>query len=554
MPNIITGGAGNDPLNGTNGQDLILGFGGNDTLNGFGGDDYLGGGQGQDLLNGGAGNDFIDGGTGNDFLYGDAGNDTLRGGEGADFHSGAGGEDTADYSDSPVGVFVSFQTGQGWFGYAQGDTYWAMEHIVGSAHDDLLQGDEGNNDIEGGDGNDHLWGMEGKDLLIGGAGNDTLEGGNGDDWLTPGFGDGTVSGGAGTDTLDLRVPSDFVGWKVDLAAGTGSRKKPFLFKLSDGDADAEKMQLVADDDAKAAAGGGGTDVLWPRTNPPEELDRAKATDWHEIIAIAEELGREAGHMTVLEDYGIAKDDPEPEVSDAYWRIVKEAATVFGEGPVMQAFGGDPIEIPPFENELPELETPELGGGPYVPQPMDTTWDLKIMGIENVVGSYGDDVIHANGLDNALYSGGGDDLIFAYAGDDFLYAEGGNATLDGGSGDDILVADSSTGHTTMTGGTGADIFQFITLTGSSLGQRGTVTDFEAGDRVDVVDNAISGAEVFIGDAAFTGAGGEVRVQQTAGQAQAWIEVDLDGDMAADWTLEVVKQDAGYMLSDADILVY
>jgi hypothetical protein len=81
-PNVIEGGLGNDPLNGTAGNDRLYGHAGNDVLNGGAGNDFLRGGAGADTLNGGAGNDtlvydaadtLIDGGTGTDTLLIDSG-------------------------------------------------------------------------------------------------------------------------------------------------------------------------------------------------------------------------------------------------------------------------------------------------------------------------------------------------------------------------------------------------------------------------------------------------------------------------------------------------
>jgi Ca2+-binding RTX toxin-like protein len=46
-----------------------------------------------DILSGGSGNDQLDGGGSGDFLYGDAGQDTLKGGAGQDYLQGDGGKD-----------------------------------------------------------------------------------------------------------------------------------------------------------------------------------------------------------------------------------------------------------------------------------------------------------------------------------------------------------------------------------------------------------------------------------------------------------------------------
>ena len=119
-------------------------------------------------------------------------------------------------------------------------------------------------------------------------------------------------------------------------------------------------------------------------------------------------------------------------------------------------------------------------------------------IENVHGTFYDDVIRGNSLDNYLYGSDGDDTLYGMAGNDTLdgsyhddrlyggegvdtlyggngtdtlhgdngndrlygqnhndrlYGDGGNDTLDGGSGNDGLFGGG--GHDTLRGGTGAD---------------------------------------------------------------------------------------------------
>jgi Ca2+-binding RTX toxin-like protein len=57
--------------------------------------------------------DTIFGYGGTDWIHGLNGNDILQGGEGADYLFGGNGQDTANYGDSPVGVYVNLQTTEG---------------------------------------------------------------------------------------------------------------------------------------------------------------------------------------------------------------------------------------------------------------------------------------------------------------------------------------------------------------------------------------------------------------------------------------------------------
>ena len=97
-------------------------------------------------------------GTGNDLantIIGNAGNNILAGLGGADILDGGAGIDTASYAASNAGVSVSLMTGVGSGGDAQGDTLIRIENLTGSAFNDTLEGDGGNNVLVGGGGTRH---------------------------------------------------------------------------------------------------------------------------------------------------------------------------------------------------------------------------------------------------------------------------------------------------------------------------------------------------------------------------------------------------------------
>ena len=78
----LSGGSGNDDIEGTFGHDLLLGGSGSDELGGQNGRDVLQGGPGNDRLFGGSGPDKLRGQAGNDRLYGDQDRDQADGGSG----------------------------------------------------------------------------------------------------------------------------------------------------------------------------------------------------------------------------------------------------------------------------------------------------------------------------------------------------------------------------------------------------------------------------------------------------------------------------------------
>ena len=177
LANTLTGGPGNDQLQGRGGNDTVSGGDGNDWLNGNQGDDDLSGGSGNDTMYGGKGNDSLNGNEGDDQVFGDAGNDIVHGGIGNDYVNGNQGDD----------------------------------QVFGDAGNDDVHGGKGNDTVDGGAGDDQVFGEVGDDVVIGGPGLDTLSGGPGSDrFLYTNLTDGldTITDftkGLGGDALDIRT-------------------------------------------------------------------------------------------------------------------------------------------------------------------------------------------------------------------------------------------------------------------------------------------------------------------------------------------------------------
>ena len=78
--NRLTGGYGDDIIDGLGGNDILDGLAGNDVLRGGDGDDIIRGGYGNDVVEGGAGHDYIDmqHDGGSDYVDAGAGNDVIR--------------------------------------------------------------------------------------------------------------------------------------------------------------------------------------------------------------------------------------------------------------------------------------------------------------------------------------------------------------------------------------------------------------------------------------------------------------------------------------------
>lgn len=174
-PNNLSGGSGDQCLDGRGGDDDLSGGSGNDFLYCGPGDDSCNGGSGGDVIvcGGAALVDDVDGGSGNDAIHCGASNDVLSGGSGGD------------------------------------------DLMIAGAGDDNLSGGSDNDELQGGPGNDVLSGGSGSDTLIGGPGLDQISGGSGSDIAIVYSAceleaNEEYDGGSSSDTLILPIPLEDV--------------------------------------------------------------------------------------------------------------------------------------------------------------------------------------------------------------------------------------------------------------------------------------------------------------------------------------------------------
>ncbi|WP_416900382.1 MAG: hypothetical protein ACMVY4_00765 [Minwuia sp.] len=248
----ITGLAGNQSLEGGDGNDQFLISIGVDTISGGGGLDTISLGAGDQNATGDAGDDTfiinavnLDAG---DTLDGGADNDTLQIINSADIFSGqltntTGFEEVVLANDnetdfelrnnninntgtiaiSAVALATAFlfldaslKTDAG-INLTAGD---GDNVALGTGVADTLTGGAGQDALFGGDGDDALAGNDSNDLLDGGAGVDNIVGGLGNDLLVGGAGDDILNGGDGTDVVEFSGAA--TGVTVDLGAGTAT--------------------------------------------------------------------------------------------------------------------------------------------------------------------------------------------------------------------------------------------------------------------------------------------------------------------------------------------
>ena len=305
--NVLAGGAGADTLDGGEGIDTASYSGSasrvdvrlsgtvvnhgdatGDTLTGI---ENLIGSAHNDILAGDRQANTLDGLDGNDLLWASSGDDLLTGGSGADRLVGGAGLDTASWAGSSEAVTVRLHSLAAKGGDAEGDTFPYLvdvtytdadgveqtealpdvEHLTGSAHNDILAGDRRDNVIDGGAGNDTLYGGPGggDDDMTGGPGNDRLFGGQGNDTLVGGPGDDRLAGGHGNDVF-VFGPGEGADTVTDFSGGT-DKIDLMAFDIESIDA----LTMTAGDDGVTldlAEVDGGTVLLADLTTLPDAGD------------------------------------------------------------------------------------------------------------------------------------------------------------------------------------------------------------------------------------------------------------------------------------------
>jgi Ca2+-binding RTX toxin-like protein len=484
-----------------------------------------------DILLGSPGDDYLAGWDGNDFLYGMLGNDDLVGGSGADFLDGGFGNDYASYhcvvGYPSAGVTVNLETGVGDGGEADGDTLINIENLVGSCHDDIFIGDDGENKLLGRSGNDTLKGGGGDDELWGDFENDTLHGGGGADEL---------HGGDDIDTAayDESPQGVTVSLDVDLASGgdaTGDR----LYDIENLTGSAHDDWLEGDDHANVLTGldgedtlkgFGGADTLYGGGDDDtlkggrgadvldggDGIDKASYNDSGEGVFVSlidgTGFGGDAEGDTLSRIENLTGSNYGDELEGDHGANVlngQDGVDEFeGRGGADTLNGGSGSDTASYLSSLAgvrvSLMNDTADGG-------DAAGD-ELNSIENLTGSTYADVLWGDNNDNVLTGAGGNDLLIGYGGNDGLIGGDDSETLMGMDGVDILKGFG--GADTLMGGVGGD---------TMLGGRDDDTYF-VDDSADVVMESIGEGTLDRVRTTATyslAAGSEVEVLETTFQA-------------------------------------
>lgn len=483
---IVTGSSGSDILRGSDGADSIFGGAGADTLVASLGDDVLNGGDGPDWVSysaftanlsinlstgtvakgvgaamrtaraaagetGALGTDTlisienIAGGSGDDTFIGDAGNNTFIGGAG---------RDTLSHAGQTAAVTVNMMTGVASGAGIGTDSFSGFENIIGGAGDDTFVGDAGNNTIIGGAGRDTVSfaaqtaGVS-VNLATGvatgsGVGNDVLRGietvigGAGDDAFVGDAGDNAFIGGAGNDTVSYAAQT--AGVTVDVAAGVvtgagigtdtvsgieyfigGSGNDTFI-----GGAGGNVFVGGAGSDTVSYAGKTGSVAIDLSTGYAGFAQSQSAS----LGSTSSSHDRLQGIENAIGGSG----------NDSFIGNAADNTFIGGAGIDSVSYSADTAGV-----------TVNLATGTATGSAIGTD---RLIGIENVRGGSGNDVLTGDAGMNSIDGGAGNDTIVYSGGGDYLQ---------GGEGTDTLVFTGSTlsqGNGTFTG------FEVIDLRGGA----------------------------------------------------------------------------------------
>ena len=216
---------------------VVSGGDGNDSLDGGAAADALSGDTGDDVLNGHGGADALDGGRGDDIIHAGESLQSV----GASFDGGLG-TDTLSYINGASGVTVDLAAGT-----ATGAVVRNFEHVIGTFAADRLVGSAAGEVFEGGHGGD--------DTILAGGGNDTIQAIAGATYLRGEEGDDLMRGGSGFDNMQGNTGADTVSGGDDGDWVLGGKDNDRLF----GDAGGDVLNGNLGDDT--CDGGSGDDVV-----------------------------------------------------------------------------------------------------------------------------------------------------------------------------------------------------------------------------------------------------------------------------------------------------
>ncbi len=326
-----------------------------------------------------------------------------------------------------------------------------MAQITGNENNNILDGTDLADRIEGLGGDDYLWAHAGDDIVLGGEGNDVMHSQGGADQLDGGGGNDLISatgpthpgqvivatGGAGVDRINFSLWGD--GGGIIQADG------------GDGD-DTMGVQGLIASTAVLTLGAGRDSVRFHGGYQGLGQSSVVVTDF-ETGAAGDRIDWDVYLVMLLEGW----DSSTNPFASGHMRATQQGADVLLEIDRDGAGSGFGFaSLLTFENvALADLTAQNLGGYPRDGGP---AVGLTITGgpdRDELRGSIGGDLIEGLDGNDQILSGLGDDILRGGDGDDDLRGEDGDDLLEGGIGKDALWSDL--GDDRLYGGDGDDHF-------------------------------------------------------------------------------------------------
>ncbi|MDI1297280.1 MAG: calcium-binding protein [bacterium] len=350
----------------------------------------------------------VDAGGGDDIILansnfvlaqGGSGDDRFFAGSNVGYFVGGEGTDTVDFSQNRSGVTMTI---------GKIDTpspylveYYDVENAIGTASNDIINGNEIANGLSGGAGADTLNGRDGDDILDGGAGADMLDGGSGADTVS--YADAAAGVAA------------YLTWE---AGGTGDAAGDHFIEIQNMQGSAFADVLSGDDASNQIFGMDGNDWLLGQGGG----DWLVGGNGNDVLV--------GGAGSDLMDGGAGNDVAS--YRDATASIFSVAANGNKAGMIDGHSYGISLDI----------ATPINNFG-------DAAFDA-LVNVENIWGSDFDDIIRADDGGGQVYGFAGNDVLDALGGNDTIYGGSGADIIAGGSGADILFYLSYYDHTNAFG--------------------------------------------------------------------------------------------------------
>ena len=389
--------------------------------------------------------------------------------------------------------------------------------LLGGDDDDILNGFGGIDTLQGGDGNDILNGGDGDDVLAGEGSNDILDGSDGDDLLDGGDGDDLLDGGDGDDFLYGGSSG------IDTLNG-GLGNDIYIVDRTD--------DIIINEDSDAGSDTVISSVSWTLG---DSLEGLILTGNDAIDGTGNELNNYiAGNSSANYLFGGEGNDflTGADGDDTLEGSAGTDTLEGGAGNDLYIVGGDDVII----------ESDGLTVGIDTVESFDT-WTLGDS-LENLV------------LRGFALNGTGNELDNTITGNDsnnILSGKRGNDTLLGGGGDDRIVG--GVGDDILTGGDGADrFFRWRSSTGVD-----TITDFQVGEDLlyfsakgfggNLVKGGVLGEEQFSLGISATSESNRFIYDTDTGNL--FFDIDGTGDSEQ---VQIATVSSGLALSNADIFIF